>query len=1089
MRTNSITTPAGLIPALALSMLVASGLAPGRCAETKAGLLYRLTQASPTRVAGQAATAAKENPTETTQLALDLAFYAWASRLSGVPTDFPRADAVVGALASALVDPTIRWAVDYFSSGSADETDRALPSRDDQRVQELLDLKTQFKAAVAYKESSPIKAVNALQEAARLCQKLYLDMSEALMLRLLGDHYCYDLARYRAAEACYERAAWTLGAYRCRAAVAAIHDDWGTVSMQLAKYANATEHFTEAARQWEQLANKDPSRFRYRDLAGREYMKAGEAQMAAGDTTGALELMRTKGLTHLQNWAEATKSYEPLVRSLVKVAEIRRALGDPADSLGLLKQAQRACERQGDPVLTAAVYEELCKTYAALNQRANQNAAAAKRTRILKDAAVAGDLAAAKLAKAGSAEASLPLVKSAERGAIAYQELGAYTRSAELWQGLADYYRKTGSIDDQLRCMRTLGAFLELDKRSREALQVRLQAVTLARTARQSALAAEIVQDVVQSFISVGDVSNALEGLKELVPIVEESGSMRGAARVLESRAALLVENKSYEAAIADYASARARYLTQVGDAWSAAQVALKLAETQRMAGQADESRATLEGAIRDIESSYGPEGSLIDAGEFGSSIIAALYRALAAAYVHDGRPDAAGELFRKARKYDWFARTVSEMRSDASDPETAAWAGAIDVMPTDGPFPQSEGPGDRLLGDDCGAFVQSCWWLERQYPREYNMLPIDPLVLAKSRTRMPDGLLAVEFLTTDSSLYAFVCGRDRSVCRQIGIGRNAIDAAVNRLRRTLRNCEESLSAGIPIPPITDWRESSFLEIKEPLAALYAQLVAPIRETLSGHSGLVFVLPNDLAGLPMHALISSETESGPVFLVQEYRISYLARNMLDSLIGESARSVDPKSDWVCIFADPEANLPGAQKEAASVKNAYITSRWYVGPDRATATNFLKELRQGGVIHVAAHHRIDPNPSGFELLLAPDRDSDGALGAQELLKIHNPNLQLVTLSACDSIGSSDPISSGPARAAELFSLVGAQSVLGGLWKVSDEAASVVMGEFYRDLSRGKPRAEALQRALLSVIESKRYAHPFYWACFALYGNPK
>jgi hypothetical protein len=428
-------------------------------------------------------------------------------------------------------------------------------------------------------------------------------------------------------------------------------------------------------------------------------------------------------------------------------------------------------------------------------------------------------------------------------------------------------------------------------------------------------------------------------------------------------------------------------------------------------------------------------------------------------------------------------------MRNDKADPETAKWANTIDVTTIDGPFPQSEGPGERMLGDNWGAFAQSCWWLEKQYPREYNMLPVDPLDLLKCRKLLPEGLLVVEYLTTESSLYAFVCGRDRSVCRQAAIARNAIDSMVNRLRRTLRNCEEGLSAGIPIPPMADWQEPSFLEIKEPLAGLYSQLVAPIREALADHRRLVFVLPNDLAGLPIHAFISSERDSVPVFMLQEYEISYLARGMLDDLVGPSCRAVDPGSDWVSIFADPEGNLPGAQKEATNVKNAYISSRWYVGRDRATATNFLNELKQGGVLHIAAHHRIDPNPSGFELLLAPDKNSDGTVGVQELSVIQSANLQLVTLSACDSIGSSDPISSGPARAAEVFSLAGAQSVLGGLWKVSDEAASRVMGDFYRGLSRGKSRTEALQRALANVVESKQFAHPFYWACFALYGNPR
>ena len=96
-----------------------------------------------------------------------------------------------------------------------------------------------------------------------------------------------------------------------------------------------------------------------------------------------------------------------------------------------------------------------------------------------------------------------------------------------------------------------------------------------------------------------------------------------------------------------------------------------------------------------------------------------------------------------------------------------------------------------------------------------------------------------------------------------------------------------------------------------------------------------------------------------------------------------------------------------------------------------------------------------------------------------------------LSACDSIASADPISTGPSRAAEIFVQAGARSVLGGLWKVSDAAAARIMVDFYRGLARGQSRTEAIRRAQLAVIESKEsteFAHPFFWACFALYGSP-
>ena len=112
-----------------------------------------------------------------------------------------------------------------------------------------------------------------------------------------------------------------------------------------------------------------------------------------------------------------------------------------------------------------------------------------------------------------------------------------------------------------------------------------------------------------------------------------------------------------------------------------------------------------------------------------------------------------------------------------------------------------------------------------------------------------------------------------------------------------------------------------------------------------------------------------------------------------------------------------------------------------------------------------------------------------LGMRDLFGISNPKLRLVVLSACDAMGSSDPISSGPAMAAEEFSMIGAKSVIGGLWKVSDEVASGIMGDFYRNLTRGQTISQALRGAQKKSIEEKQFAHPFYWACFALYGNPR
>ncbi|MDH7600512.1 MAG: CHAT domain-containing protein [Armatimonadota bacterium] len=1062
------------------------------CADgwTKPRMLQVLRQLTKRPLDQQAARFAQDNPQEALQLVLDLAFYTWAAHMLGIAQDISSAYDIISALARVHTNPMAAWAADYFRIDKIEDTDIAMPPKEGSNASDLFRLKTQFEAALAYRESSRLEVVDALLDVSRLCSKMSLDISEALVSKLLGDVYCYDLERLSTAEAYYERAAWTFAAYRCRAALALTHEDWGMLSSSAGRYSGASRHYVEAARQWEQLAKEEPKTPRHLESAGLAYMKAGEAQMAAGDAATGLQLMRSKALPFLRSYSELTRSYGSLIRALFKLGEVRRTLGDPLDALTILKQAQIACEREADPLLTARLYDELDKTYAALSQPANQVAARSKRLRVLSEAGAKGDAASQELLRraAQSQPADPGSLALAERGALAYQTLGDNQRAAALWSSLAEVYKKSGQVDQQLRCLRSLASCLESDGEFEKALDVRRDAVILARAARLSEVAAEIVQDIVDSFISRGDVSNALEGFTELVPIVEETGNVRGAARVLESRAALLAENKRYEAAVDDYKLAIKRYVDQAGDIWSGAQTALSLAKVQVDAGQTDAASVTLEDAIRRIETVYGAEGSEREWGTERTQLLAALYKELARLYIRLSDERRATLLFSKARNYSWFGRVVLELASDVSEPAVARWAKTIQLAPPEGLLISAEGSVDKASGTDWAQYALACWWLESQYPREYAALPVNPLDMVRFRSRLSTESALIEYLVTESSLYVFTCTTSAAVCRQIAVNRAAVDSAVDRLRRVLRDCEDNLAAGIPVPGITNWQEPAFLEVRRPLAELYSLLLAPLVDLLQGKSRLIFALPTELQGIPMHALVCADNGARPQFVINNFQVGYVGRGMLNLVTGDAADSVDPKTDWVWIFADPEGNLPGARKEAENVKEAYMWSRWFVGPERATSTNFLDALAHGGILHVAAHHRIDANPSGFQLRLAPDSKSDGIVGVQELSRVNLANVKLIVLSACETVGSLDPISTGPTKTAELFTLAGAHAVIGGAWKVSDEAASEAMGRFYRQLSAGKSRAESLRMAMLGMIESNRYAHPFYWACFVLYGNP-
>ena len=66
--------------------------------------------------------------------------------------------------------------------------------------------------------------------------------------------------------------------------------------------------------------------------------------------------------------------------------------------------------------------------------------------------------------------------------------------------------------------------------------------------------------------------------------------------------------------------------------------------------------------------------------------------------------------------------------------------------------------------------------------------------------------------------------------------------------------------------------------------------------------------------------------------------------------------------------------------------------------------------------------------------------------------------------------------------------GARSAVATLWFISDESTTELISRFYGFLEETKlSKAEALQRAQLSLLADERYRHPSYWAPFLLIGN--
>ena len=135
----------------------------------------------------------------------------------------------------------------------------------------------------------------------------------------------------------------------------------------------------------------------------------------------------------------------------------------------------------------------------------------------------------------------------------------------------------------------------------------------------------------------------------------------------------------------------------------------------------------------------------------------------------------------------------------------------------------------------------------------------------------------------------------------------------------------------------------------------------------------------------------------------------------------------------------------------------------------------------------------PNLSQPALALAATgAEAQDPLGAlltlQDVLGL-KLNADWVVLSACNTAaadGRAEEALSGLARG---FFYAGSRSLLVTHWAVESESAKQLTTATFDHYTRNPtaPKADSLRHAMLQVMAQPQYAHPAYWAPYALVGN--
>jgi CHAT domain-containing protein len=180
------------------------------------------------------------------------------------------------------------------------------------------------------------------------------------------------------------------------------------------------------------------------------------------------------------------------------------------------------------------------------------------------------------------------------------------------------------------------------------------------------------------------------------------------------------------------------------------------------------------------------------------------------------------------------------------------------------------------------------------------------------------------------------------------------------------------------------------------------------------------------------------------------------------------------------------SLPGVEDELNKIKNTVQNTTLL--NEQFTVDNLHQQVAGDEayeIIHIASHGIFSANADDSFLMAYDDVIKLDELGA--LLKRDQAGqggIGLLTFSACETAEGDDRAPLGFTGAALRAS---AQSALGSLWPISDQAAALLMTNFYANLTQSLGKAEALRQAQLKLLNDPKLSHPFYWSPFILVGN--
>jgi CHAT domain-containing protein len=406
------------------------------------------------------------------------------------------------------------------------------------------------------------------------------------------------------------------------------------------------------------------------------------------------------------------------------------------------------------------------------------------------------------------------------------------------------------------------------------------------------------------------------------------------------------------------------------------------------------------------------------------------------------------------------------------------------------------------------------------RFERLLNPGVVNPTDVAQRLGRDEVLLLA---MPTPQRLYLWAMAADElPVFQRVEVGRQRLQELVQRLRRTLDFGQ------------TGGRTKPFDQ--DAARELHRHLVAPVQALLRGKRHLIVATHGPLAQVPMSLLLAGEPAGGePAWLIRQLAISHVptvSAWLALRQVAPGRQASEPLMGWADPVFAAAPRAPGKARPATRdlpvdergkpARLRYedlpplpetrdelraIATALKANPERdlrigaqATRDSVLAASRSGElarkrVIVFATHGLMAGDLPGLDqpalaLASTPGRGNElsALIGLDDILGL-KLNADWVVLSACNTAaadGKAEESLSGLARG---FLYAGSRSLLVTHWAVETESArQLTTATFEHHAANPQAsKAESLRQAMLKLMAQPKYAHPAYWAPFALVGD--